>query len=299
MKWVRAFTVTVAGLAVGAISACGQSTPIAGNAVESAAVNGDTVFNASQTDSQNDKLTTKVGVTDAEALGKVVVNQDGMAVYRFEDDKKDEQSTCNNACAEAWPPLLVADPADVEVEGVDQALLGTLVRADGTKQLTIGGWNAYLFAKDTKPGEVNGQGVDGKWFAFTPEGKKAATQAAGTVTIAVMPVAPLGEILTDAQGMTLYRFRTDGKNPAKSSCEDDCAVKWPPLILPQGAQLDLKGVDQSIVGTTERADGSKQITVGGWALYRFAGDKAPCDINGQGVGGTWFASTATGGEAGV
>jgi predicted lipoprotein with Yx(FWY)xxD motif len=299
MKWVRALTISVAGLALGAAAACGQSQTIVGDAVGPAAAPGDAEYNASQGDSQANELTSQVGVGEVANLGKIVVNQDGLSVYRFDGDKKGEPSTCNGACAEAWPPLTVAQADDVSVDGVDKALLGVTEREDGTRQLTIGGWNAYLFAEDTQKGEAKGQGAQGKWFAFAPDGKKAAPPKAVTVTVAVMSVAPLGEILTDAKGMTLYRFRNDGKNPAKSSCEGDCATKWPPLLLPEGAQLDLKGVDPAIVASTDRADGSKQVTVGGWALYTFAGDKEPCDTNGQGVGGTWFASTATGGEAGI
>ncbi len=42
-----------------------------------------------------------------------------------------------------------------------------------------------------------------------------------------------------------------------------------------------------------RADGSTQVTLNGWPLYRFARDTAPGDTKGEGVGGTWHA---TGGD---
>jgi hypothetical protein len=60
----------------------------------------------------------------------------------------------------------------------------------------------------------------------------------------------------------------------------------------------LEGVDQSLVGTVVRKDGSKQLTLKGWPLYEFSNDKAPGQANGQGSGGTWFAVTPDGGKAG-
>ncbi|MFP3589895.1 hypothetical protein SCB29_40770, partial [Paraburkholderia sp. SIMBA_055] len=45
-------------------------------------------------------------------------------------------------------------------------------------------------------------------------------------TIKTMKTAT-GEVLTNAEGMTLYVFDKDTKGT--SNCYDDCAKKWPPL----------------------------------------------------------------------
>jgi predicted lipoprotein with Yx(FWY)xxD motif len=37
-----------------------------------------------------------------------------------------------------------------------------------------------------------------------------------------------------------------------------------------------------------RPDGSHQLKAGKWPLYRFAGDAAPGDVNGQGTAGVWY-----------
>ncbi len=304
MKWMRAITAAVAGLALGAVAACGQNDPVPGNAeVENQAAAAAQQNEAPADNQAANALVSKLVATNAGDLGQIVTDGKGMSVYRYDGDTaKPPVSNCKDNCATAWPPLMANDPAAVEVEGIDKALIGTIDRPDGSKQITIGNWPAYHYSKDTQPGEVKGQGANGKFFAFTPAGKKAvsAAAAAKSVAIVLMKVGNLGQIVTDRGGMTLYRFDKDQAKPeSKSNCEGDCAKQWPPLLVPEGAQFELTGVDSANVGTVTRADGSKQVTLGNWPLYYFAGDKAPCDINGQGVGGTWFASKATGAKAGV
>jgi len=106
-------------------------------------------------------------------------------------------------------------------------------------------------------------------------------------------------VLTDDRGMTLYRFDLDSANPPKATCVDDCAKKWPPLLIKSPGKIYLDGVDPSRIGYVERPDGTCQVTVGGWPAYYFFKDQKPGDILGQGVGGTWFALDAQGGKAKV
>lgn len=93
----------------------------------------------------------------------------------------------------------------------------------------------------------------------------------------------LGQIIADAEGMTLYIFLPDEQS--ESTCYDACAATWPPL---EGEVQAGAGVDESMIGTTERTDGTIQATYNGWPLYYFASDTAPGDVNGQGVGDNWF-----------
>ncbi|XUL91875.1 hypothetical protein ACQ86D_39085 [Streptomyces galilaeus] len=95
----------------------------------------------------------------------------------------------------------------------------------------------------------------------------------------------------------LYRFDNDTASPSKSTCNDACAVKWPPVTIEEGGNVYLAGVNPKEVGAIRRTDGQVQITVGGWPVYRFSGDSKPGDLNGQGVGGTWFAVGPTGNKA--
>lgn len=114
--------------------------------------------------------------------------------------------------------------------------------------------------------------------------------------LAVTRVARLGKVVTDGDGMTLYRFDNDTARPPASTCADACAKAWPPVWATQQA-TQVEGVQQSLVGKVKRPDGKWQVTLAGWPLYRYAKDKSPGDVKGQGVGGTWYAAAPDGKKA--
>ncbi|MBM0259305.1 hypothetical protein [Micromonospora sp. 4G55] len=99
-------------------------------------------------------------------------------------------------------------------------------------------------------------------------------------------VARMGNVVTDQDGWILYRFDKDSDDPPSSNCVDKCAQVWPPALTDGNPQLE--GVSDDKVGTVTRQDGTRQITIGGWPVYRYIGDKKPGQWKGQGVGGTWF-----------
>lgn len=117
----------------------------------------------------------------------------------------------------------------------------------------------------------------------------------GTAALNVATSRKLGSIVTDGQGRTLYRFDKDTAKPPASHCAGDCAATWPPVTT--RGEVELRGLDKSLVGTVRRADGVNQLTLGGWPLYRFARDERPGDTKGQGVGGTWYVSGPEGKKA--
>jgi predicted lipoprotein with Yx(FWY)xxD motif len=106
----------------------------------------------------------------------------------------------------------------------------------------------------------------------------------------------LGQTLVDAEGRTLYAFTKD--KGGKSSCYGDCEVTWPALTV-QDTPSAGDGVAASLLATTDRKDGSAQVTYKGMPLYHFSGDQQPGDTNGQGVGGVWFAVTPDGSLVGA
>jgi predicted lipoprotein with Yx(FWY)xxD motif len=119
----------------------------------------------------------------ATRLGSVLVAGNGRTLYLFTADRK--TSTCTGACAAAWPPLL-AKGSLVAGAGVKSALLGTVRRSDGTRQVTYAGHPLYLFALDVRAGQTKGEGIahfGGRWFVLSPKGLKvvAARTEGGTV----------------------------------------------------------------------------------------------------------------------
>lgn len=103
------------------------------------------------------------------SLGEIVVDGKGMTVYYFTKDKKDSGvSNCTGDCIVAWPPVLTESDAP-KVEGVT-AKIGTIETPEGKKQVTIDGMPIYLWQKDTKPGDVTGQGVNEVWYVVAPDG---------------------------------------------------------------------------------------------------------------------------------
>ncbi|MBT2443805.1 hypothetical protein J7E93_27645 [Streptomyces sp. ISL-36] len=252
--------------------------------------------------------------SDTKALGKVVTDSKGFTLYRFDKDSADPpRATCEDECATVWP--VVSSSGAKPPAGVDPALLGEVIRADGSRQLTLDGWPMYRYAKDTKPGDVNGQGVGGTWFAAAPDGKKAApATGAGTdegeeaggdgqtgggedsasdaAGLSVRKDPKLGDIVVDSRGMTVYRFKKDSAWPMKTACVGACLEKWP-VVAPVDKN-DTEGITTKGFVTFNRPDGIKQQTIDCWPLYTFAGDEAPGDVNGQGVGGTWYAVSPQG-----
>ena len=121
-------------------------------------------------------VTTSTAVKSGDTpLGKVLVSPSGLTLYALTTDTK-TTSSCTGACAQVWPPLLV-DKGWKAAPGLDGSLFSTLVRSDGSHQLVAGQWPLYTFSGDTKPGDVNGEGSGGVWFAAGVNGQlvKSAT----------------------------------------------------------------------------------------------------------------------------
>lgn len=273
------------------LAACGADTPIAapaGDAPEPAAA---------------DAPAAEVGGVAATiattSLGDVLVGADGRTLYGFTNDS-DASSTCSGTCADAWPPVIV-DPDFAVAPALDVGIFATTVREDGSHQLVAGKWPLYFFAGDAIPGDVNGQGSGDVWFAVTPDGSlitdaPAAPEAADAPAPAATALVStgttsLGDVLVDASGLSLYGFTEDVDGVP--TCADACADAWPPVLL-DSAELPAD-LDPAVFSVSERADGTFQLNAGVWPLYRFAGDAAPGDVNGQNSGDVWFLATPDGG----
>jgi predicted lipoprotein with Yx(FWY)xxD motif len=118
---------------------------------------------------------------------------------------------------------------------------------------------------------------------------RAATPPAPPPTVAVAK-SDKGQVLVDANGMTLYRFDKD--KSAVSNCAGACAMTWPPLLLEAGVAAPVTGSGvQGPLSVIARSDGGRQVADNGHALYRFSGDTKPGDTNGDGFGNVWHVVT--------
>ena len=112
---------------------------------------------------------------------------------------------------------------------------------------------------------------------------KPAAPIATTTTGAAITTGDtaLGKVLVDSNGRTLYGFTNE--SAGTPTCVGACATTWPPLTV-NNAGLPA-GLDAKLFSIVTRPDGSHQLRAGKWPLYRFAGDAAPGDVNGQGTAG--------------
>lgn len=140
----------------------------------------------------------------------------------------------------------------------------------------------------TQPSASTGGGY-GKPSA-APTATEATTQEAAGAAAAVKlgGNSALGKFLVDAKGMSLYTFASD--SGGKSACAGSCASHWPPLGMAAGAKPTAGDGVTGKLATITRDDGTLQVTYNGHPLYYFAGDSAPGDAKGQGLGGVWYVA---------
>lgn len=125
-----------------------------------------------------------------------------------------------------------------------------------------------------------------------------ALASTGSSTVNAASSSRLGQIVVDSQGRTLYALspETTSHLLCKSS---ECFKFWPPLTVHSTkTKLTAAAGVHGRLGLLHRSGGMLQVTLNGRPLYRYAGDHAKGQTNGQGIhsfGGTWHAAAASGG----
>jgi predicted lipoprotein with Yx(FWY)xxD motif len=125
-----------------------------------------------------------------------------------------------------------------------------------------------------------------------------APAAGGGVTVGSAANAKLGkQIVVDGQGRTLYVLQPE--TARHLLCKSSACLKfWPPLTVHSSkTKLEAGPGVQGRLATLRRSNGALQVTLGGLPLYRYSGDSAKGEANGQGIhsfGGTWHVLTAMG-----
>ena len=125
----------------------------------------------------------EVNTGTATGVGTALVDGTGLTLYELETESGG-QIMCTGACRVAWPPLLLPVGVTTATPGTGvTGTLGTITRPDGGRQVTYDGRPLYLYSGDQSPGQANGQGIQGVWFAMTPSGPSGG----GNPTPAAIP----------------------------------------------------------------------------------------------------------------
>ena len=122
----------------------------------------------------------------------------------------------------------------------------------------------------------------------------AAMSRASVAPTLTAKLSSYGRVLFDGRGHVLYAFTRDTKG--RSACYGACARAWPVYFAKSGLKAG-NGVNRSLLGTTKRRDGRRQVTYAGRPLYYYVNDRKPGQILCQNVaefGGTWLVVRPTG-----
>jgi predicted lipoprotein with Yx(FWY)xxD motif len=121
-----------------------------------------------------------------------------------------------------------------------------------------------------------------------------ASNSSGAASVVSTKTSSLGTFLVASNGRALYLW--DADHGSKSTCSGACAQAWPPLTT-TGTPKAGGAVKASLLGTTKRADGTREVTYAGHPLYTFAGDTQAGQTTGQGsngFGAPWWVVTPAG-----
>ncbi|MCL4384547.1 hypothetical protein M1116_03770 [Patescibacteria group bacterium] len=104
-----------------------------------------------------------VNVKNDPNKGSRLVSSTGMALYVFDNDKKD-MSTCTGTCATTWPPYTVGTMTPGSLP------TGVIVikRSDGSQQYAYQNRPLYFYFKDKDSGDIYGDGIGGVWHLAKP-----------------------------------------------------------------------------------------------------------------------------------
>lgn len=161
----------------------------------------------------------------------------------------------------SWAPVVLATPALLLAACGSSTSPST---ASGTKSASA----MSTKSMPTKSSSMGGSGM-------TSSGSTALEKIKTSI----------GPVLADAKGFTLYWYAKD--TMMTSACTGSCATAWPPVTGKPAAAMGVRLVGK--FGTIKRANGVLQATYKGHPLYTYAGDSAPGQTKGNGLGGVWHA----------
>lgn len=222
-----------------------------------------------------------IQIREDSKFGKILTDNKGRTLYFFAKDSKG-LSNCSGGCPGIWPIYHSSDPSsDLNL---DKALVGEIIREDGSKQTTYRGWPLYYYASDVASNDIKGDAVQKIWYVAKPDYllMLANAQLIGADGKLYKEDYTEGQAqtsyLTDGQGRTLYAFAPDKFNTntfTKPDFSNDPV--WPIFQTTQGALPSIVTKDQIAVITVH---GKQQLTYKGWPLYYFGQDNNRGDNKG-------------------
>jgi predicted lipoprotein with Yx(FWY)xxD motif len=120
-------------------------------------------------DTQNQPEAITINLHEDAKLGQILVDQGGMTLYLFDKDEAGK-SNCAGDCLVNWPPLIVENLDAITAGTGVTGTVDVLDLTDGTYQVLYAGHPLYYYAKDTQPGETNGQAVGEVWWVLDAAG---------------------------------------------------------------------------------------------------------------------------------
>ncbi len=167
-------------------------------------------------------------------------------------------------------------------------------RNDASKAGSSGASSGRTASAPATSSDAGGNGKDNS-YGYGSGGAGTSGGAPGAAQVKVTQNGKLGQILVDGAGRSLYLFEKD--KGSTSSCYSDCAKVWPPFIG-SGAATGATGATSSLLGTTSRTDGTKQVTYQGHPLYYYVSDDHTSgSTTGEGLnqfGAEWYVLSPTG-----
>jgi predicted lipoprotein with Yx(FWY)xxD motif len=219
-----------------------------------------------------------------DAAAFVLVDRRGHTVYAADAANAAEIEKCSTNECRQWDVLSAPQLA----EAVGDFTI--VQRHDGTHQWAFRGEPLYTYSRDLAPGYANGIGVDKRWDVA------AVMRYYMPSAVSIQNTAGQGRVLATAEGLTLYRrdgyiLQSGGGHslrrgqPARPAvgrdigtnahCDEKCQAMWKPFFAADDAR------PSGFWDVATRADGKKQWVYQGYALWTYAGDLKPGDMNGH------------------
>ncbi len=175
----RGMLLALVATAVLALSACGNSTPAQPAAAPAAAAPAthDTMNGMPMSGDMGGMQMgngTELWAVQSGPLGVIVTDGSGHMLYRSDaDSASPPTANCTGTCTSTWVPVRLTNGQPPDLEGVDEAKVGTIPRSDGDAQITLAGWPLYWHQGESLGLQTKGANGQDGWFVATPTGEKA------------------------------------------------------------------------------------------------------------------------------